>query len=56
MSTQTTPTPCAVVRREDLVPVCPHCEEEVPEIYARKPNGLFGIGRGFAFFSHTVER
>ena len=50
LNVQTAPMPCAVVRREDLVPVCPHCESEVPEIYARKPRGPFGIGRGFVFF------
>jgi uncharacterized protein with PIN domain len=42
--------PCTAVRREDLVPVCPHCEAELPEIYARKPKGPFGVGRGFVFF------
>ena len=42
--------PCTVVRREDLVPICPHCDAEVPEIYARRPSGPFGVGRGFVFF------
>lgn len=42
--------PCTVVLREDLVPVCPNCENKLPEIYARKPRGPFGIGRGFVFF------
>jgi hypothetical protein len=42
--------PCTVVRRDDLVPVCPHCDAEVPEIYARRPGGRFGVGRGFVFF------
>ena len=39
-----------VVRREDLTPVCPFCEAEVPEIYAQKSRGNFGMGRGFVFF------
>jgi hypothetical protein len=56
MSTQTVTQPCAVVRREDLVPVCPHCEAEVPEIYARKPQGSFEIGRGFVFFCPLTGR
>lgn len=42
--------PFTVVRSDDLVPICPHCEAEVPEIYARRPRGSFGIGRGFVFF------
>ena len=28
----------------------PHCETELPEIYMRKPQGPFGVGRGFVFF------
>ena len=39
-----------VVRRDDLTPICPHCEAEVPEIYAQKSRGNFGMGRGFVFF------
>jgi hypothetical protein len=50
MNTRATVQPCSVVMRDDLVPVCPHCETEVPEIYARRPKGSFGIGRGFVFF------
>lgn len=41
---------CVAVRREDVVPVCPYCEAELPEIHVRKPRGPFGIGRGFVFF------
>ncbi len=50
MSTQTSAKPSTVVRREDLDPLCPHCEAEIPEIYTRKPKGSFGIGRAFVFF------
>ncbi len=51
MSTQETAQPCTAVRRDDLVPVCPYCEAELPEIYLRKPRrGPFGMGRGFVFF------
>jgi len=50
MSAREMSVPCAVVRREDLVPLCPHCETELPETYMRRPRGRFGIGRGFVFF------
>ena len=50
MSTPVAAKPSTVVRREDLDPICPHCEAEVPEIYVRRPKGSFGIGRGFVFF------
>jgi hypothetical protein len=51
VSPQPMTAPSTVVLREDLLPVCPFCEAEVPEIYARKPRRApFGIGRGFVFF------
>jgi hypothetical protein len=43
-------SPCTAVRREDLVPLCPHCEVELHEIFQRKPGGPFGIGKGYLFF------
>jgi uncharacterized protein with PIN domain len=27
--------PFAVVKREDLLPLCPHCNRELPEVYSR---------------------
>ena len=56
MSTQASPKPCTVVRREDLDPICPHCDAEIPEIYSRKPKGSFGIGRGYVFFCPHCKR
>lgn len=51
MSDQSMPNTCEVVRRKDIVPICPHCEAELPEIYSRKPGrASFGMGRGFVFF------
>jgi hypothetical protein len=50
VSSRTMAQPCTAVRRDDLVPVCPYCEAELPEIYLRKPKGPFGVGRGFVFF------
>ena len=42
MSSPTMAKPCTAVRRDDIVPVCPCCEAELPEIYLRKPKGPFG--------------
>ncbi|MEX1279923.1 MAG: hypothetical protein AB1Z55_04320 [Acidimicrobiia bacterium] len=50
MTDRTMTQPSTVVLRDDLAPICPHCEAEVPEIYARRPKGPFGVGRGFVFF------
>ena len=48
-----TPMPaklCTAVRRDDIVPACPHCDAELPQIYMRKlRRASFGIGRGFVF-------
>jgi uncharacterized protein with PIN domain len=27
--------PLAIVKREDLAPLCPHCENELHEVYAK---------------------
>ena len=49
MSARTVTAPCTAVRRDDVVPICPHCEADLPEIHLRKLRGAFGIGRGFVF-------
>lgn len=50
MGTDTVAKPSTVVMRDDIDPMCPHCGEDVPEIYARRPKGPFGLGRGYVFF------
>lgn len=50
VSALTTAPKSQVVRRDDVTPICPFCETEVPEIYAQKSRGNFGMGRGFVFF------
>jgi hypothetical protein len=49
MSTQSKSAPCIGVEREDLTPVCPRCEAELPVIGVRRLRGPFGIGRSFVF-------
>lgn len=56
MSVREKTVPCTVVRREDLVPMCPYCETDLPEVYARRPKGGFGIGRGFVFFCPNCQK
>ena len=43
-------TPFTVVYREDLTPVCPYCEREISEVYARKRGFPLGEGRSIMFF------
>ena len=49
VNAETMAGPCTAVRRDDVVPICQHCETELPEIYMRKLAGPFGVGRGFVF-------
>lgn len=49
MSTEARVAPATAVLREDLTPVCPHCEVEIPVIGFRRLRGPFGVGRAHVF-------
>ena len=42
--------PFNVVKREDLVPLCPHCEAELPEVYVKTKGVGFVVGSTAVFF------
>ena len=42
--------PFAFVKREDLAPLCPHCEEELTEVYARAKGVAFVQGTNVVYF------
>ena len=42
--------PFAIVKREDLAPVCPHCEEELTQVYARAKGVPFIQGTNVVYF------
>ena len=42
--------PFAIVKREDLVPLCPHCEEELTEVYTRAKGVPIVQGRNVVYF------
>lgn len=48
--TEATTAPFAVVERTDLVPRCPHCNETLPEVYARAKGVPLGQGRTLMYF------
>ena len=48
--------PCTVVWRDDILPVCPHCGVDLPEIYTRRPRGPFGMGRGFVLYCPSCRK
>ena len=42
--------PFAVVDRRDLIPVCPHCEAAINEVYAKGKGFPLGQGRTLVYF------
>ena len=40
----------AVVKRDDLLPICPHCEAELPEVHARSSGAPFVQGHNVIYF------
>jgi len=42
--------PFAVVTRDDLHPLCPHCEQEIAEVYAQGHGTAFVAGRTLVYF------
>jgi uncharacterized protein with PIN domain len=42
--------PFKIVKREDLAPVCPHCEEELTEVYTRAKGVPFIQGTNVVYF------
>lgn len=47
---KTAEQPWALVDRMDLVPVCPHCECELHEVYRRGRGFPLGEGRTLVYF------
>lgn len=45
-----TDSPFNVVKREDLVPRCPHCEEELTEVYTKGKGVPLIAGHNVLFF------
>lgn len=42
--------PFNIVKRDDLVPLCPHCEQELTEVYVRTKGIGYIEGRNVVFF------
>jgi uncharacterized protein with PIN domain len=46
----------ALVDREDLVPLCPHCGEEVHEVYRKATGVPFAQGRTTIYFCPSCRK
>ncbi len=42
--------PFAVVKRNDLVPTCPHCNAPLPEVYMKDKGSGFVEGKNVMYF------
>ena len=42
--------PLKIVKREDLAPLCPHCEKKLSEIYAKSQGAGFVMGKDTMYF------
>ena len=51
-----TDTPFNVVKRDDLVPVCPHCDRELPEVYMRTKGVGFIEGKNVLYFCPSCHK
>ena len=43
-------TPFAIVKRENLAPICPHCEQELTEVYSKAKGAPFIQGTNVVYF------
>ncbi len=42
--------PFTTVKRDDLVPICPHCGNEITEVYMRTKGSGFVEGKNVLYF------
>lgn len=46
----------ALVDRTDLVPICPHCDHDLHEVYRRGTGFPLGQGRTLVYFCPSCRR
>ncbi len=51
-----TKKPFTIVKREDLSPVCPHCEQELTEVYSRSKGIPFVQGTNVVCFCPHCQK
>jgi uncharacterized protein with PIN domain len=51
-----TDKPINFVKREDLTPVCPHCQQELTEIYTRTKGVPFIQGTNVVYFCPHCQK
>ena len=42
--------PFDVIEREDIAPLCPHCDKKLTEVYRRSRGAGLFVGRNIVFF------
>lgn len=51
-----TEKPFNVVKRDDLVPLCPHCAKDLNEVYARSKGMGWIEGRDIVYFCPKCKK
>lgn len=53
---KTAERPFALVDRTDLMPICPHCDAELAEVYRKGTGFPLGQGRTLIFFCPNCHK
>lgn len=53
---KTTAAPFSVVERPDLTPVCPYCDHDIDEVYAKAKGFPLAQGRTYVYFCPHCRR
>jgi uncharacterized protein with PIN domain len=48
--------PFTIVKRDDLAPICPHCENELTEVYTRAKGVPFIQGTNVVYFCPHCQK
>lgn len=56
MAKSTTEAPFALVDREDLLPICPHCGTAIQEVYRKAKGVALARGRTNVYFCSHCHR
>ena len=53
---KTIEAPWALIDREDLSPMCPHCEQDLDQVYRRGTGFPLGQGRTLVYFCPSCRK
>jgi len=45
-----------IVEREDLLPICPHCNNQLAEVYVKRRGVGYVVGKTLAYFCPHCQK